>query len=282
VKRILPVVIAIVVLAGIGGGLWLANRDAPIPSATPATAPAVGSCWDVDAATLTRPLPWPGHAVACTAPHTAEVFYTGQVDHSLIKDYRSAKGQAVTAASVLLAAEARSGCSGRATAYLGGAWRSAQLTVVTPEKDGFYACAVAQVRDPGGTTVVRRTSALAGSGVRDLGIDCYAGTGDLSFVPCTAPHAGEYVGLYTVTPLGAAYNGPELQSAVTAGCQQILAGFLGLSAGATARTDLRSSYVGPTSESTWLGSDQSFACYASAGSTLTASVKGLGTRPLPH
>ncbi len=85
-----------------------------------------------------------------------------------------------------------------------------------------------------------------------------------------------------MTPLGAAFNGPELQTAVTSGCQKLLDAFLGLPAGTPSRTDLRSSYVGPTTSATWLGSDQSFACYATAPATMHATVKGLGTRPLPH
>jgi Septum formation len=289
-KRLLPAAVAVVVLAAIGGVLWLANRTAPIPTKPPKGAPAVGSCWDVPAAKVSATLPWPGSPVACTAAHTAEIYFVGQVDRSLIKDYRSAKGQAAQAAAVVMEGEARNGCTGRATRYLGGAWRSSQLTIVpdffTPEKDGFYACAAAQVSDPGGGTIATRTAplagALAGTEAKTLAIDCYNGTTALSFVPCTADHRGEYVGLYTVTPLGAQFNGPELQTTVTAGCQAILDGFLGLSASSHSRDDLRSSYVGPTASATWLGSDQSFACYAIAPDTIRGSIKGLGTRPLPN
>jgi Septum formation len=289
-KRLLPAAVAVVVLAAIGGVVWWANRSAPIPSSPPTSAPAVGSCWDVPAAKVPATLPWPGAPVACTASHTAEIYFVGQVDRSLVKDYQSAKGQAAQAAAVVMEGEARNGCTGRAIGYLGGAWRSSQLTIVpdflTPEKNGFYACAVAQISDPGGDAIVTRTASLAGAltgaDAKALAIDCYDGSTELSFVPCTADHRGEYVGLYTVTPLGAQFNGPELQAAVTKGCQTILDGFLGLSAGSQSRDDLRSSYVGPTTSATWLGSDQSFACYAVAPDTISGSIKGLGTRSLPH
>jgi hypothetical protein len=126
---------------------------------------------------------------------------------------------------------------------------------------------------------VTRTATLHGA-AGDLGIDCTAGAA--SFVPCSADHTGEYVGLYTVTPLGAPFNGPELQTAVTNGCQALLNGFLALPAGAANRSDLRSSYVGPTTSATWLGSDQSYACFATASTTITGTIKGIGTRPLPN
>jgi hypothetical protein len=290
-KRFLPAIVAVVILAAVGTAFWLADRSAPIPSAMPSSAPAAGSCWNVAASALTSTLPWPGNAVVCTQPHTAEVYYRAQVDHSLITTYRSAKGQNQQAATVLMAAEARSGCTGHVSAYLGGAWRSAQLTIVpsfvAPEKDGFYACSVAQVTGPGGATPVSRTAplagALAGPETKTLGIDCFTGAGTTAtFIGCTERHTGEFIGLYTVTPLGAAFNGPELQGAVTSGCQTLLNQFLDLPTGTANRSDLQSSYVGPSTSADWLGSDQTYACYAYASSPMTGSVKGLGTRPLPH
>jgi hypothetical protein len=287
----MPVAIAVFVLAVVATGLWWFNRSAPIPSTPPKTTPAVGSCWDVDPSAVVATLPWPGSPVECANQHTAEVFYTGQVDHTLIKTVHGAKGQDAQIANVLIEAQARTGCTAHVQAYLGGPWRSAQLSVVpdfiAPKSDGFYACSVSQVSDPGGGQIVPRSGTLRGAltgSSAGIGIDCYAAGagGALSFVPCTQDHTGEYVGLYAVTPFGAPYDGPKLQAAVTNGCQAILNGFLGLPAGATKRPDLRASFVGPTSSVTWVGSDQSFACYATASATMRGSIKGLGTRPLPH
>jgi hypothetical protein len=159
---------------------------------------------------------------------------------------------------------------------------------VQPAKDGFFACSVVQITDPGGTGVVTRTTSVKGvlrsSAAGTLAIDCYARAADatLSFVPCAQDHAGEFVGLYTVTPLGAPFNGAELQTAVTGGCQQLVNSVLGLAAGSPNRTDLRASYVGPTDSVSWLGSDQSYACYAVAAETTHGSIGGLGNRPLPR
>jgi hypothetical protein len=58
-------------------------------------------------------------------------------------------------------------------------------------------------------------------------------------------------------------------------------GYLGLPAGAD-RPDLSAGYVGPTTAQTWLGSDQTFACYAVATDRLRGTIRSLGTRPLPR
>ncbi|HEY7174398.1 MAG TPA: hypothetical protein VH442_05725, partial [Micromonosporaceae bacterium] len=68
---------------------------------------------------------------------------------------------------------------------------------------------------------------------------------------------------------------------VSAGCAQLVDSFLGLGANQT-RSDLRVSEVGPDSANLWVGSDQTFACYASATTPWVGSLKGLGTRPLTH
>ncbi len=83
-KRLLPVAIAAWVIALVITALWWSHRGTPIPTSAPRTAPAVGSCWAVDDATISATLPWPGQPVACTVTHTAEVAYVGQADHTLI------------------------------------------------------------------------------------------------------------------------------------------------------------------------------------------------------
>jgi Septum formation len=292
VRRVLPVTVAVIVLAAAGVAVWWFGRTAPIPSTLPTGAPAVGSCWNEPAATLSGTDPFPGRPVPCTGPHTAEVYATGQVQHQLLRTERTATGQAAAVNRVLINGQARAGCSGGITDYLGGQWRRAQVTIVpallAPAEDGFFACAVVQVSDPGGTRVMTRSAPVKGilksAAAGTLAIDCYAKAADasLTYVPCGQDHAGEFVGVYTVTPIGAPFNGAELQTAVTGGCQQLVNSTLALAAGQPDRTDLRASYVGPTDSVTWLGSDQSYACYAVATSTTRGSISGLGNRPLPR
>jgi hypothetical protein len=295
-RRALPTMIAVVILAVAGTAIWLATRSSPVPTTPPKTAPVAGTCWTVTDAQLSDLLPWRGTPVACTTPHTAEIVAVGQVDRKLVQTAQRATGRDATINSFLMTTGARAACIDKTGSYVGGAWRGAQLSVypdfIAPAKDGFFACVVAQVADPGGERAVTRTASLAGAlsgGAADaLGIDCVgaaaggtAAAGSLSFVPCGHSHTSEFVGLYTLTPANAPYNGPAVQKAVTGGCQRLVDSFLGIGAGQQ-RSDLRVSEVGPDSANTWAGSDQTFACYATAATAWTGSIKGIGTRPLPR
>ena len=292
-RRWLPPVIVVVVVAAVVGVLWLVNRQSPIPDKPPATAPAVGSCWDVASSTVTAQPPWPSTPVSCTDSHTAEVYYVGQVDHDLVRNGRAAKGQQAQINTLLMTGEARAGCLAEVGAYLGGAWRASQVSIypafIAPASDGFYACSVAQVADPAGDRLVSRTAslsgALAGTAKKDLGIDCVSGaatpTSQLSFVTCDQLHVAEFVGLYTVTPLGAPFDKAQVEDAVSHGCTSMVYDYVGVPAGKS-RPDLRISPVGPDTAALWVGSDQTFACYASGSLPWKGTVKNLGTRPLPH
>jgi hypothetical protein len=279
---------AILVLVLIGLAIWWFNRPAPIPTRPPATAPAVGTCWQLEHSAAQQAFPWPGSPVACTEKHTVEVSYVGQVDHVLIDKDRSSTGNDLKVADNLMYAEARRACAGVAATYLGGDWHRARVGLIAdwidPAHDGFFGCAIAQVADPGGGSFVSRTASLKGAGVNGpLAVDCVSrGSGSsLAYTTCTQPHNGEFVGTYTVTPANAPFNADGVTRAVKKGCSDAALAYLGLTAGAT-RDDLSVGYVGPTAAETWLGSDQTFACYAMANVTLTGTIRDLGTRPLPH
>jgi hypothetical protein len=283
-----PALIVLVVAAGLS--IWLLNRPDPIPTEPPASAPALDSCWAVDIAATQGTMPWPGRPVACTAPHTAEVYHVGQVDKKLISDARGAKGSQATIANSLMYAQARRACGLLASTYLGGNWHQGQVTVlanwIAPAKDGFFGCALAQTADPAGAKLVSRTSAMKSAltgGTGPLAINCVTrgADGTMRYSSCDQPHDGELMGLYTVIPQDAPFDAAKLKTAVTDGCGQAATQYLGLPAGSL-RHDLSVGYVGPTTASTWLGSDQTFACYGLARATVRGSLHGLGTRPLPH
>lgn len=292
-RRWLPPAIALVLVAVIVSVLWLTNRSSAVPGKPPAAAPAVGSCWNVADTTVTSLLPWSSTPVDCAGKHTAEVFYVGQVDRDLVRNGRTAKGQDAQVNTLLMTSEARAGCLAKAGPYVGGAWRSAQLSVypafISPPSDGFYACSVAQVADPQGDRMVLRSGslsgALAGPEKTALGIDCVSGTSTaaspLTFVTCDQLHVFEFVGLYTVTPLPAPYDKTQLADAVDRGCTGLIYDYVGVPAGKT-RSDLRQTSVGPDTPNLWAGSDQTFACYAWGKLPWKGSIKNLGTRPLPH
>lgn len=286
-RRLVPIAIAVVVVAAASGLYWWFSRPDPVPATPPSSTPAIGSCWTVNGIEAAGLLPWSGQPVDCAGAHTVEVFHTGQVDHALVRTQRTAKGRDRQINTLLMTAEARAGCTARVTAFLGGSPRGARITVlpdfIRPADDGFYACAVAETGDPTGATVLPRQGSLRGVlAGKTLAIDCVGTVGDaLAYVPCGEAHTSEYVGLYTVTPAGAPYDGEQLRTAVTTGCQALVNAFLGLSPTAV-RPDLSTAFVGPSTSTTWLGSDQTFACYARASHETRGSVKGLGTRALPY
>ncbi len=265
------------------GVLWWINRAPSIPEHPPASAPAVGSCWTVSPQTAKRALPWPGKPVNCAGPHTAEVYHVGQVDRDLVSRARGAKGDDQKVAVNLMYAQARRACGAFGSTYLGADWHGVEVALlanwIEPARDGFFACAVAQAADPGGDHFVTRTATIKGSAPP---VTCVTRANEsVRFGSCEAEHTGEFVGTYIVTPSGAPFDGKAVASAVAKGCGQATLTYLGLPADAT-RSDLHVGYVGPTTAATWLGSDQTFACYASADAPMRGTVRNLGTRPLPR
>ncbi len=246
--------------------VWWTSRGEPIPSKPPANAPAVGGCWAVEPAAAKHTLPWPGTARDCSSAHTAEIYHVGQVDHGLISKAREAKGEAAKVATNLMFAQVRRACG----------W-------IEPARDGFFGCALVQTTGPGGAGYVTRTGSLKGAGdTGPLAISCVARSGDaIRYASCTEPHSGEFVGAYRITPDNAPFDAKAVEAAVTKGCGQVALTYLGLPADAT-RPDLKVGYVGPTSAETWLGSDQTFGCYASTDAALRGTIRNLGTRPLPR
>jgi hypothetical protein len=280
------------VLALLAGGVYWAIRPREIPTTPPSGAPKVGSCWTVDEAAAHNAFPWSGSPVDCAQPHTMEVFHVGQVDHALIREKDSKEGQNAAIAQSLMYAQARRACLVIASQYLGSAWRAGRVQVVAnwinPTENGFYGCALAEVRDPAGKALVSRQASLRGTLTDGYGapiaINCVsrAGGDALQFAGCDGPHDGEYVGLYTVTPLDAPYDEKAVKNTATRGCTQLALNYLGL-AGDAGRADLRTGYVGPGSKDDWLGSDQTYACYLMVNEgKIRGSLRGLGARPLPR
>jgi hypothetical protein len=250
-----------------------------VPSRTPSTAPALGSCWQVEPAAAAKAFPWTG-AVSCTAAHTAEVYYVGQADHDLVRRSRGTDENARIAANLMLA-EVRRACGAFASTYLGDSWHNAQVAIVADwvgsQRDGFFGCALAQTTDAAGTRYATRTASMR-SAAGELAATCAV---DGGYVPCDQPHNGEFVGTYTVTPADAPFDQAALNSAVLKGCGDAVRTYLGLPKEAQ-RADLTAGYVGPTTAQTWLGSDQTFACYAVSADRIRGTIRSLGTRPLPH
>jgi hypothetical protein len=275
---LLAAIVAVVAL--VGGAMWWLNRPDPVPSEPPATAPAVGSCWQVEPPAATKAFPWSGAAASCSGPHTAEVYYVGQADHDLVRQSRGNDENARIAANLMLA-EVRRACGSFASTYLGDNWHQTRVTIladwIVSQRDGFFGCALAQTADASGTRFVGRTTSVR-SAAGELVATCAL---DGAYTPCEQPHNGEFVGTYTVTPANAPFDQAGVKDTVSRGCGDAVRGYLGLAAGAN-RPDLTAGYVGPTTAQTWLGSDQTFACYAVSTDRLRGTIRSLGTRPLPR
>ncbi len=282
--------VALLVMAAIGLGLWLAGRPTAVASTPPPGTPAQGSCWSVADGPARGTLPWAGPAVDCNSAHTVEIFHVGQVEHDVIVKERDASGADKALLVSLMYAEVRRVCGSFATQYLGANWHVAQLTVIAdwiePVADRFFGCGLARTADPAGTHLVEVTDSLRGVYTGEVPppvtITCVTAPpgGEAVYVDCDKDHSSEFVGTYTVTPLGAPFDGASLKAAVLTGCGDQMARYLALPPGAS-RTDLVVAYVGPVTAPDWLGSDQTFACYARATVPVRGSIEGLGTRPLP-
>ena len=270
----------VAVLALVGVAAWWFNRPDPVPAKAPASAPALGSCWRVEPSAATRAFPWSGADAPCTGPHTAEVYYVGQADHDLVRQSRGS-GQNATIAANLMLAEVRRACGSFASTYLGANWHQSRVTILADwigsQRDGFFGCALAETGDAAGTRFATRTAGVKGAS-EGLAATCAL---DGGYVPCEQPHNGEFVGTYTVTPADAPFDLAALKTTVSRGCGDAVRAYLGLPAGAD-RPDLTAGYVGPTTAQTWLGSDQTFACYAVSSDRMRGTIRSLGTRPLPH
>jgi hypothetical protein len=272
------IVFAVLVVLAAGGAYWL-SRPSAVSAALPKAAPATGSCWQVDKAAAGKPFPWPGRSVDCGGTHTAEVFLLGQVDRELAAQVRDAAGDEAKAAQQVMNGQARSACIGVASNYLGADWHTARVQVVAswikPTETGHFGCALVEVADAAGATFRPRTGSLRNAGPTGaLKIGCVTKS---VYTPCDQPHDGEYTGRYQITPPGALFDQAKVRAAADKGCTEVAAKFIGAT-----RSDLRSGYVGPTSANEWLGSDQTFTCYALATGTdqLKGTLKGLGSGPL--
>jgi hypothetical protein len=276
--RFIGLIVFVVLAALVAGGAYWLTRPTEVSAARPKAAPAVGSCWNVDPATAGSTFPWPGRPVDCAGTHTVEVVHVAQVDRELAAKAQDGDGNEATVSQTLMYGQARAACTERASAFLGAGWRTGRVRVladwIKPQRSGHFGCAVAEVADPTGARFVSRTGSLRGALKSDqLTIGCVA---SLTYVPCTQPHDGEFTGTYVITPLDAPYDAAKVKQAAETGCTEVVGRYV-----KAPRTDLRTAYVGPTSGADWLGSDQTFACYAMA-TGLKGTVKGLGGGPLPR
>lgn len=283
-KRWTILIFVVALLAVVGGAYWLTRpASAGISTTPPEGAPATGSCWLVDEKVAAIAFPWPGKPVDCTARHTAEVFYVGQVDRDLAAKTANSKGDEARINQNLMYGEARRACIVHGSDFVGGDWHSARVQIIAgwikPTRSGYFGCAMVEATAPASKNFVARTATLRGA-ASALPIACVARIdGALAYAGCDTTHDGEFVGTYTITPFNLPFDAQKVPASANTGCGNAMTSYVG-----AARTDLRAGYVGPTTGSDWLGSDQTYACYAlvTGAGKLRGSIKGIGSGALPR
>lgn len=283
---------------GVDGSL--VNNWPPFPSATFAAA-NVGACYDgtgAESGDMVLPAAILNQ-VDCASQHVTETVHAGRYTGDAAQlaqppDPTTPPGR-----------QAYGACGTAANAYLGGDWHAARvdLIYVPPTRqqwsagDRYYRCDLSEVSTVG-DLMVRHTGSvrdgLRGSrplaitcGLIDYGTNPSGGSGqnidDVTMTGCTTPHDAEFAGVYTAG--GVAYpSSAQWQNVVDQACAAKVPPFLDLSLAALAgRTDL--SCVGwfPTQDR-WQAGDRSVRCWVTVegGRMVHASLRGLGSRPLPY
>jgi hypothetical protein len=149
-----------------------------------------------------------------------------------------------------------------------------------------------ELASPAGLLQERRGSLRDGlTGERPLALGCAAivrnasEIEDLAPTPCTTPHDVEYAGMFVAADVPYPDKADERQK-LGNDCQPIFLGYVGVTAGqwSTSRRDL--SYLSwlAAGEDGWQMGNRGVRCYVMVldGTKVKASLKGIGTRPLPR
>jgi hypothetical protein len=234
----------------------------------------------------------------CSGSHVLEVVHVGKY------------GAAASAASNPPARDSEDSraayaeCDRAARDYLGGDWHDGQLFLLySPPSllkweggSRFFSCSLVEMESMQGDAR-SRSGSLKGalSGDRPLAMRCFNEVGptdadgfhnpvdDILTVDCAAPHTAEYAGTHHPPDLVYPATDKALDRMRFDGCDQVVAGFLGMSLNALdARPDITSLAWGPDKNQWQLG-DRSVTCLVTVSTKhpVRGSLKQLGRRPLP-
>ncbi|MFU8873515.1 septum formation family protein [Micromonospora sp. SL4-19] len=233
--------------------------------------------------------------VDCGQPHLVETFHLGTFTGSLAD--RPAPPPVGSAAI----RPAFDECDARVTAFVGGDWRGARLTiqVVPPSPNGWtggarwFRCDVFEPNDTadGGNYRIRpydqpieRTSSLRDvlKGASPLVYGCLNEDewGNFQQITCTKAHEFEYVGSWKA-PDGRYADADRDEDAIHAKCRTLVARYANVPVDGMLRYRTGTTYRLP-SEEAWTRGDRGIRCFHwSGGKKLTRSIKGGGTKLLP-
>jgi hypothetical protein len=188
-------------------------------------------------------------------------------------------------------------CDAKATAFVGGDWHGARLSVqvapVSPPGwaggSRWYRCDLFELDAVDGANgdsdrPVNRSGSLRDllKGRSDLAYTCFEEDEWSNLLPagCTAPHRFEYAGVWNApdAPYGDLHKNND---AVHARCRSVIARYAKVPVDGTLRYRMGTTYRLP-SEEAWARGDRGVRCFFwSGGEKLTRSIKGGGTKALP-
>jgi hypothetical protein len=268
---------------------WAALPAAKVP------VPEVGSCYRTSATYAWVLDRYAGSAVpSCDQPHHLETFHVGQFSGAdALRPSPPPNGSPE-------ARRAYEACATEAKTFLGDDWRNGRLdiAVLFPNSSQwkgearYFRCDAMELASPAGLLQERRGSLRDGlTGERPLALGCAAivrnasEIEDLAPTPCTTPHDVEYAGMFVAADVPYPDKADERQK-LGNDCQPIFLGYVGVTAGqwSTSRRDL--SYLSwlAAGEDGWQMGNRGVRCYVMVldGTKVKASLKGIGTRPLPR
>lgn len=279
----------------------LANGWAALPAASYAP-PPVGTCLR-GAVGAFEPSAAPLEAVACDQPHAVEVVGAGTAAGDAAGDAAGSAAPPAWGSEPSRAAFAE--CDQAATAYLGGDWRGGRvfpvfrmpLPAVWQSGGRQYLCGIAEASDDLFAPLDRTGSVRGGLGkdAQPLALTCvrlsggdpdakgfYRSVDAVKPVACDAPHDTEFVGAWTAAA-GDYPSQQRLKELAGDACYLKIAQFLGITQTQLyQRADVYTFWTGLTANQ-WALGDRTAHCFlnVSAKTPLRASVRGLGTKPLP-
>jgi hypothetical protein len=193
--------------------------------------------------------------------------------------------------------EAYARCAEPTAAYIGGDWHEAltELELLIPDVDAWhrgdrsFRCELLGMSSLdyaqlGGTDMSFR-GALAKPTALSVGCITWLGRSESGSnfepVPCTGPHRGEYVGVYTAPdgPWPATFT--RLNAIAADGCKALVARFVGFPSWQQFNNPAIGYYEFGFQERQWDMGDRSVRCYAAAytkDGNFVGSVKGIKTR----